>query len=227
MRPSATVGSADRVAGDRRITAARVARDLLYVLVGVFLLVAGLAVRVPLSGDYAWISGLLLIVAFAVAAVVHLAIPLRRTWKRRTRLGLCLGGLVLGGFLVVFAVAALGIGGTRASAPLTACEYRPAPRHHAARGGAPAHYLCTASVRWPDGSTSVLVASAPRDAVGVTVPFVRPVPALTGLVAPGAALAWPVPASMGLVGLGLLGQAVFSLAVLAVTGRRPTGPRAG
>jgi hypothetical protein len=212
----------------RLIKIARVTRDLLIMVGGLALIVIGF-VHVPhtLAYNYAWIFGLILFLAFGIAALFH-TFPFDRDWNRWVRFLWSLAGIGLGGVVVVIALGSSGFLGQRADATLTDCG--PTTLYHHISGShtgivgllsgddtfTTTATECDGPIRWPDGSRETVGVVGVRP--GAVVNFVKPGMTTSWAVDEGPTYPWPDALSLGFVGALMFLQGVYSVVVVIVGG---------
>lgn len=206
----------------RLITRARVSRDLLVGLVGVVFAVLGFTVPTPsyaLSEPVGVFGSILAIVFVTAAGVRALSNDFDRNWSRGFRAGISVVCLLVGVYVMIFGATESGLIGAQGSGVTEACTPEGSVGVHVSSHA----YVCHVTVHWPDGTTTAEVTNSPTFARnGVEVTFVRP-PfrfwPFSGNVPLGG---WPSALFDFTMGVLVTLQALFSLAVLTITGRRNT-----
>jgi hypothetical protein len=187
----------------RAITLARQTRDAIGIAFGVVLFVTGIVYWITTSWDYAWIIGIILVIASFVAFALH-STPFDRTWRFSTRFLLSVIGLVVGVYFLASSLSLVGLVGQRATGTYTDCQ---ASSESGPQGS------CYADVRWPDGTSDHLVINSYHPD-GTTATFVKPPAALSAFVKADAQWTWPDALAFFGISTALILQALYSLGVL-------------
>jgi hypothetical protein len=187
----------------RAIATARRTRDAIGVAFGLVLLVAGIVYWITTSWNYAWLIGIILVVAGFVAFALH-GTPFDRQWRFSTRFLLSVIGLVLGAYFLASSLSLVGLVGQRAVGAYTDCQ--------ASSESGPAG-ICYADVHWPDGTRDHLVINSYHPD-GSTATFVKPPASLSAFVTSDSQWTWPDALAFFGISLALILQALYSLGVL-------------
>lgn len=187
----------------RAIKLARQTRDAIGIAFGFVLFVAGIVYWITTSWNYAWIIGIILVIASFVAFALH-GSPFDRTWRFSTRFLLSVIGLVVGAYFLASSLSLVGLVGQRAVGTYTDCQ---ASSENGPQG------ICYADVRWPDGTSDHLVINSYHPD-GTTATFVKPPVALSTFVKADAQWTWPDALAFFGISAALILQALYSLGVL-------------
>ncbi|HEX4224037.1 MAG TPA: hypothetical protein VHZ97_16835 [Pseudonocardiaceae bacterium] len=187
----------------RAIKLARMTRDAIGIAFGLVLLGSGIVYWITRSWNYAWIIGIILVVASFVAFALH-STPFDRKWTPSSRFLLSVFGLVIGAYFLASSISLVGAVGQRAVGTYTDCQ--------ATSESGPAG-ICYAEVHWPDGTSDHLVINAYHPN-GTKAAFVKPPAALSLLVEPGSQWTWPDALAFFGISAALILQALYSLGVL-------------